>query len=198
MSRWATLAARWLHEPQPISNHPVRLGFPHRAERYRPGGSALSSLICRNCRGMEWVLIRGWEIILSRCDGTSALVRGLTLAARWLHEPQPISNQLVGWGFHTARGGIESKDLRFRPRVVGIVCGEPFDLGIKHYLPRVRRDLHVGQRGNSRRALVPSQLHPITNQPMGLGFPRRAGRFRPGGNCFRPQIVGVVDIWKDK
>ena len=37
-SRGATLAARWLHEPQPISNQPVGLGFPHRPKRYRPGG----------------------------------------------------------------------------------------------------------------------------------------------------------------
>ena len=34
-----TLAARWLHEPQPISNQPVWLGFPHRAGQNRPGGS---------------------------------------------------------------------------------------------------------------------------------------------------------------
>ena len=38
--REATLAARWLHEPQPISNQPVALGFPHLAGRYRPEGSA--------------------------------------------------------------------------------------------------------------------------------------------------------------
>ena len=25
-----------------------------------------------------------------------------------------------GWGFHTLRGGIDPRDLRFRPRVVGI------------------------------------------------------------------------------
>ena len=46
--------------------------------------------------GMEGFLIRGWEIIFPGCDGTSALSRGVTLAARWLHEPQPLSNQLVG------------------------------------------------------------------------------------------------------
>ena len=33
---------RWLHEPQPISNQPVRLGFPHRVDRYRPGGPPFS------------------------------------------------------------------------------------------------------------------------------------------------------------
>ena len=39
----ATLAARWLHEPQPISNQPVWLGFPHRAGHYRPGGFRFSN-----------------------------------------------------------------------------------------------------------------------------------------------------------
>ena len=45
----------------------------------------------------------------------------LTLAAHWLHEPQPISNHPVGLGFHTLRDGIDPGDLRFRPRVVGFV-----------------------------------------------------------------------------
>ena len=33
---------------------------------------------------------------------------GAILAARWLHQPQLISNLLVGWGFDIARGGIDS------------------------------------------------------------------------------------------
>ena len=70
---------------------------------------------------MEESLIREWEFILPGCGGTSALGRGTTTAARWLHERQPISNQLVGWGFYTAPGGIDPRDLCFRPRVVGVV-----------------------------------------------------------------------------
>ena len=66
---------------------------------------------------MEGFQIRGWELILYGRGRTSALAQGATLTARWLHEPQPISNQLVG----CARGGIEPGDLRFRPRVVGVV-----------------------------------------------------------------------------
>ena len=66
--------------------------------------------------------MRGWELILPGCGGTSALARGATLAARWLHEPQPISNHPEwGWGFHTLWGGIDPGDLFFRPRVVGVV-----------------------------------------------------------------------------
>ena len=70
---------------------------------------------------MEGFQIRGWELILYGRGRTSALAQGATLTARWLHEPQPISIQLVGWGFYTARGGIDQGDTRFPPRVVGVV-----------------------------------------------------------------------------
>ena len=36
------LGRRWLHEPQPISNQPVGLGFPHHAGRYWLGGPPFS------------------------------------------------------------------------------------------------------------------------------------------------------------
>ena len=49
------------------------------------------------------------------------MAQGATLTARWLHEPQPISNHPMGLGFHTLRGGIDPEDPRFRPRVVGVV-----------------------------------------------------------------------------
>ena len=71
---------------------------------------------------MEGFPIRGWDLNLSVSGATSTLAGGATLAARWLNEPQPISNQLLGWGFNTARGGIEPGDLRFRSQVVGVSC----------------------------------------------------------------------------
>ena len=40
---------RWLHEIQPISDQPKGLGLPHRAGRYRPGGSRFSSPVCWSC-----------------------------------------------------------------------------------------------------------------------------------------------------
>ena len=51
---------------------------------------------------MEGFLIRGWEIILPECDRTSKLARTATLAARWINEPHPVSNQsvVVRLGFH--------------------------------------------------------------------------------------------------
>ena len=108
LSRGASLAARWIHEPQPISNQPLGWGFPHLAGRYRPKRSSLSSPGCWSCGDMEGYLTRGWEIIIPGCGGTSALSRGETLAACWLHEPQPISNQPVWLGFPYLAG-------RYRP-----------------------------------------------------------------------------------
>ena len=57
---------------------------------------------------MEDFQTRGWELTLSGFGGTSALARGATLAARWLHEPQSISNHPVGLGFSYPAG-------RYRP-----------------------------------------------------------------------------------
>ena len=48
---------------------------------------------------MVWFRKRGWEPIIPRCGGTSTLAREATLAARRLHEPQPISDQPMGVGF---------------------------------------------------------------------------------------------------
>ena len=64
---------RWLHEPQPISNQPVGLGFPHRAGRYRPGEPPFLSLDWWSCRYMEGFMIWGWHFILSGCRWLYAL-----------------------------------------------------------------------------------------------------------------------------
>ena len=59
LARGETLAVRWLHERQSISNHPVGLGFPHRAGRYRPVESPFSSPGCWRRKDMEGFLIWG-------------------------------------------------------------------------------------------------------------------------------------------
>ena len=99
LARGAILAARWLQEPQPISNHPVGLGFPHPAGRYLPWRGFCTAPGCWNCRDMERVLTRRLKLIVNGCGETAALARGLTLAERWLQEPQPISNRPVELGF---------------------------------------------------------------------------------------------------
>ena len=55
------------------------------------------------------------------CGGTSKLSREETLAAYWLQESHPISNQPVGLWFQHVKGGIDQGDLPFRPRVVGVI-----------------------------------------------------------------------------
>ena len=55
------------------------------------------------------------------------------------------------------------------------------DPGMGHYSPRVQRDLDAVPSGNTRWLNEPQ---PISNQPMGLGFPHRAGQYRPGGSPF--------------
>ena len=43
--------------PQPISNQPVELGFPHRVWRFRPGGCILFSCpVCWSCRSIEEIM----------------------------------------------------------------------------------------------------------------------------------------------
>ena len=48
---------------------------------------------------MEQFLIQGLKLILPVCNGTSRLSQRAALAARWLHEPQMISNRAVGVEF---------------------------------------------------------------------------------------------------
>ena len=99
LARGATLP-RWLHEPQPISSQPLdAIGVSTPCGAVSTRGSSFSSPVFWSCIYMEGFLIRGWELILPGCDGASGLARGATLAARWLHEPQPISNQPMWLGF---------------------------------------------------------------------------------------------------
>ena len=108
LDRGATLTAHRLYEPRAISNHQVGVGSPHTPEQYRPGKCTFLSPGSLSCRDIEGRLIRGWELILFGCGGTSALDQGATLTARWLHEPRAISNHPVGLGFPHTPG-------RYRP-----------------------------------------------------------------------------------
>ena len=58
----------------------ARLGFPHRAGRYRPGGPSFSSPVRRSYRGMKGSLIRGWGLILPACGETLTFPREATPA----------------------------------------------------------------------------------------------------------------------
>ena len=105
---------------------------------------------------MKGCLIRGWDLNFPVGGATSTLAGGATLAARWLHEPQPISNQPVGLGFPHRCGAVSTWDPRFRARGVGLVeMWKNFDSGMGVYYPWVRQDLGVVRRGYSRCVLAP-------------------------------------------
>ena len=68
--------------------------------------------------GDTFCLDRASGIRISLDDFRSSLSPLYFCHARWLHESQPISNHP---GFQTVQGGIESEDLRYRPRFFGVV-----------------------------------------------------------------------------
>ena len=67
--------------------------------------------------------------------------------------------------FHTVWDGIDAGDLRFRPQVVGVV--------------KVVKDFSCGDGKLYSQRCAGSMYDPqlISDRPVGLGFPRRAGRF---------------------
>ena len=172
---------RWLHEPQSTMVYP-ELGFPHRVGRYRPVGSPSWFPFCWNCKDMEEFMIRGWDLNLAASGATSILAGGATLATRWLHDPQPIRNQLLWLGFPHRAEQYRPGDPRFRPHVVGVSCR-----GMERFLIRGEDPILPGCGGISTLAteatLAAHWLHepqPIIDQPVWLGFPHHVGRHRPG------------------
>ena len=176
MTRGATLSAPWLHKPQPISNHPVGLGFPHPSGWYRPGGSAFSYPGSWSGRYKEGFLTRGWKLIPSTGRGrTSALARGAALAARWLHDSQPVSNHPVGLGFPRLAG-------RYRPE--GSAFSFPGSWSFRDMDGFVNRGWQLflpgcgGTSALARGATLAArwfhELQPMSNHQVGLGFPRPA------------------------
>ena len=132
---------------------------------------------------MYGFLSRGWEIILPGCGGTSALAREATLAACWLHEPQAISSQPVGLGFpHPVRRYRPGGSAFLSPGCWSSRAMEGFLTRGWYYPPRLRRDLGVGPRGNSRRALAPGAP---TNQqsPSGVRVSTPCGAVSTPGIC---------------
>ena len=174
------------------------LGFPHPAGRYRPGGPAFSTSGSWSCRDRERFMIRGWELILSGCGGISALSRGATLAARWLHEPQPIRNQLSGVGLLHRAG-------RYRPgrslfSSAGCwSCGDMEGFLIRDKMlssPGAAGPRRCPERQLSPRAGSMSLIQSATSQ-LGWGFHTLRGGVDPRDIRLRPRVVGVVEIWKD-
>ena len=104
---------------------------------------------------MERFLIRDGKISSPGAEGPRRCPEGQLSPRVDSMSLSQLAARRLGWGFHTLRGGIYP-DLRFRPRVVGVVAiWKVSDPGMGTYPPRVWRNLGVVPRGNSRRALAP-------------------------------------------
>ena len=138
----------------------MRVGSSHRGGGYQPGRTQFSPPGCWICTCIGVFLIRGWCLILPTCGGTSTLVRGEIMAARKLHEPQPISDQWMGVGFPHRAGRY--RPLGFTVFVPGLlelyIYGRIPDPGMTPCPARVRRDLDVGPRGSYCSSLAPACL----------------------------------------
>ena len=62
----------------------------------------------------------------------------------------------------------------------------------KGYFPPGCRETSTLARGLTSAVRWLHKLQGNSNQPMGVEFPHRARRYRPGGHCFRARVVGVV------
>ena len=131
---------------------------------------------------MKGLIIRGWDLILSRCGGTWMLARGVTLPVRWLYAPQPINDYPMRGGAAAPCGMVSTRVFCFCPRVVRVVDE--------------LKKLSSGD-GNVFSRCVPgltNHSQPTVRQ-WGRGFHTVRGWYRP--SHFRPWLVGVADIWRD-
>lgn len=120
----------WLHvRTQPISDRSVGLWFPHRAVRYRLGGSPVSPPGCRSCRCMEENKNRGWNPILSRW-------RWLRVRASGNQQPASRVGVFTPWRAASTRGNTV-----FVPRLSGFrIYQEVSEPEVGPYPPRAWRD----------------------------------------------------------
>ena len=125
------------HELQTTSSHAISqvgLGFPHRAGRYRPGRSLISSPVRLSSIDVEISVNRGRDPILPKCGATVTFPRPTTLVERpapphWMivGVGTPLTNGVPGkkWKQPTGLGFPHRADRHylgghpFRPRFVG-------------------------------------------------------------------------------
>ena len=79
----------------------------------------------------------------------------LLIVVRWLHEPQTMTYPELG--VPTPCGAVSTRGITVLvPGLLELqLYRNIFNAEMRPYPPRVRRDLGVGPRGNSRRPLTP-------------------------------------------
>ena len=70
---------------------------------------------------MEDFLAWRWELILPDAAGPRRWHEGQLSPLVGSMSPSQSAITQLDWHFHTLRGGVDSGDPRFRPRVVGLV-----------------------------------------------------------------------------
>ena len=111
--------------------------------------------------------------------------------------PSQSGTTQLDWRFHTLRGYVDPGNLRFRQRIVGVVeIWNVFKSGDETLSPGAAGPRRCPERELSPRAgsMTLSQL--ATSQ-WRWGFHTLRGGIDAGDLRFSPQVVGVVEIWKD-
>ena len=100
-----------------------------------------------------------------------------------------------GWGFQTLRGGIDQGDLRFLPRVVGVV---EISKAFRSRDETLSSPGVAGTRRCPERQLSPRtgsvSLIQLATSHFGWGFHTLRGCIDPGDLRFRPRLFGVVGM----
>ena len=147
--------------PSQTVKQTVYWGFHTSRSGIAPGVVRFGPRVVKRCTCIEIFLIKGWDLIITRCDGSSSSSGEATLAACCVNAPSPslYSNQPVDLGFEHLFGGIYPGDARFHARVVEVAdIWKGSWSGDGALSPPGRRDLTVIPRRNSRR--VPGPCHP--------------------------------------
>ena len=117
LARGETFAAGCLHEPHPISNHPV--GLPSAVGDSTPCGAVSTREICVFVPGLLYLQRYG---NISENNLSSPGVAGPRRWPKGQLSPRagsrsPSQSKITqwGWSFHTLRGGIDPGDLFFFP-----------------------------------------------------------------------------------
>ena len=160
MAQETTFAARYLHEPHPVSNHPV--GLPSGVEVSTPCGAVSTREICVFVPGLY---LQRYGTIY---DGNLSSP-GVAGPRRWpkgqrsprAASTSPIQSAITQWGYPVGLR-FPHPAGRYRPGRYNVylspaccICRDMEGFLTRTHLSRVWRDLGVGPRDNFRRALPP-------------------------------------------
>ena len=156
-----------MSEPQPISGKPIWLGFPRCVGRCRPGKSSLSFPRFWSCR--DWGIYEpGMGSCLPRVRRKCPPLMGLYPPSTALRSSHQSTISQRDWSF-LAVGALSTGERSVvLPRLV-----EGLDIS---------NDLWTGDGilSSSSGAGPTHEPQSVRDQPVGLGFPHRAGRYQLG------------------